>query len=54
MGDSQYRSGYHDAHGGMWGILSTVVDIMMHMGGYREYRGGVQYRGGDIIFRNAI
>ena len=21
-------------------------DIMMHVGGYHEYRGGVQYRGG--------
>ena len=24
-----------------WGMFSTVGDIMMHMGGYHEYRGGV-------------
>ena len=28
------------------GVFSTVGDIMMHVGGYHEYRGGVQYRGG--------
>ena len=34
---------YLEYHGGCsvpWG------DIMMHVGGYHEYRGGVQYRGG--------
>ena len=31
----------------MWGdILSTVGDIMINVGGYLEYRRGVQYRGG--------
>ena len=35
-----------------WGVLSTVGvfttvgDIMSTVGGYLEYRGGVQYRGG--------
>ena len=27
-------------------IVSTVGDIMIHVGGYHEYRGGVQYRWG--------
>ena len=30
VGDVQYRGGYHDARG----------DIMMHVWGYHEYRGG--------------
>ena len=29
-----------------WGVFSTVRDIMSTVGGYLEYRGGVQYRGG--------
>ena len=29
-----------------WGVLTTVEDIMSTVGGYLEYRGGVQYRGG--------
>ena len=29
-----------------WGVFSTVGDIMSTVGGYLEYRGGVQYRGG--------
>ena len=33
------------------GILSTVGDIMMHVG-YHEYRGGVQYRGRGMILCN--
>ena len=28
------------------GVFSTVGDIMSTVGGYFEYRGGVQYRGG--------
>ena len=28
------------------GVFSTVGDTMSTMGGYLEYRGGVQYRGG--------
>ena len=28
------------------GVFSTVGDIMSTVGGYLEYRGGVQYRGG--------
>ena len=31
-------------------MFSTVGDIMMHVGGYHEYRGGVQYRGGIRSF----
>ena len=27
-------------------MFSTVGDIMINVGGYLEYRGGVQYRGG--------
>ena len=27
-------------------VFSTVGDIMINVGGYLEYRGGVQYRGG--------
>ena len=27
------------------GVFSTVGDIMIHVGGYHEYHGGVQYRG---------
>ena len=30
VGDTQYRGEHYDARG----------DIMMHMGGYHEYRGG--------------
>ena len=30
-------------------ILSTVGDIMMHMGGYHGYCGGVQYHGGVLL-----
>ena len=28
------------------GVFSTVGDIMSTVGGYLEYHGGVQYRGG--------
>ena len=28
------------------GVFSTVRDIVINVGGYFEYRGGVQYRGG--------
>ena len=28
------------------GVFSTVGDIMINVGGYLEYRGGVQHRGG--------
>ena len=28
------------------GVFSTIGDIMSTMGGYLEYRGGVQYHGG--------
>ena len=31
------------------GVFSTVGDIMINVGGYLEYRGGVQYRGGYHI-----
>ena len=27
-------------------MFSTMGDIMINVGGYLEYRGGVQYRGG--------
>ena len=27
-------------------MFSTVGDIMINVGGYLEYHGGVQYRGG--------
>ena len=30
-------------------IMSTVGDIMMHVVEYHDYRGGVQYRWGDIM-----
>ena len=29
--------------------MSTVGDIMNTVGGYLEYRGGVQYRGGSLF-----
>ena len=29
-------------------------DIMTHVGGYHEYRGGVQYRGGTQITKDNI
>ena len=35
VGGAQYR-----------GVFSTVGDIMSTVGGYLEYRGGVQYHGG--------
>ena len=38
----QYRGGCSV----LWGVFSTVGDIMSTVGGYLEYRGGVQYRGG--------
>ena len=38
----QYRGGCSVP----WGVFSTVGDIMSTMGGYLEYRGGFQYRGG--------
>ena len=38
----QYRGGCSVP----WGVFSTVGDIMSTVGGYLEYRGGVQYRGG--------
>ena len=28
------------------GVFSTVGDIMINVGGYFEYHGGVQYHGG--------
>ena len=28
------------------GVFSTVEDIMLHVGGYHEYCGGVLYHGG--------
>ena len=31
------------------GVFSTVGDIMIHVEGYLEYRGGVQYRGDIMI-----
>ena len=31
------------------GVFSAMGDIMMHVGGYLEYRGGVQYRGDIMI-----
>ena len=31
-----------------WGVFSTLGDIMINVGGYLEYRAGVQYRG-DIM-----
>ena len=34
--------------------LSTVGDIMIHVGGYHEYRGGVQCRGGTQITKDYI
>ena len=43
MGDVQYRGRQHDKCGD---LLSTVGDVMMNVGGYHEYRGGVQYLGG--------
>ena len=39
MGDIQYRGDI------IFCNLSTVGIIMIHVGGYREYRGGVQCRG---------
>ena len=41
--------GYHDKCGDILstvGVFSTVGDIMSTVGGYLEYRGDVQYRGG--------
>ena len=37
---------YHGGCSVPWGVFSTVGDIMSTVGGYLEYRGGVQYRGG--------
>ena len=31
------------------GVFGTVGDIMSTVGGYLEYRGGVQYRGDIMI-----
>ena len=45
-GGVQYRGGYHE-YGGV--ILSTVGDIMMHVGDIMSTVEGVQYRGGNIF-----
>ena len=40
--------GYHEYR---WGVFSTVGDIMINVGGYLEYHGGVQYCGGYHEYR---
>ena len=45
VGGAQYRGGCSVP----WGVFSTVGDIMSTVGGYLEYRGGVQYRGDIMI-----
>ena len=35
-----------------WGMFNAVGDIMTHAGGYRKYRGGVQYRGGTQMTKD--
>ena len=38
-----------------WGVLSTVGDIMINVGGYLEYRGGYhEYRGGYLEYRGDV
>ena len=36
------------------GVFSTGGDIMINVGGYLEYRGGVQYRGGYHEYRGGV
>ena len=43
VGVAQYR-----------GVFSTMGDIMSTVGGYLEYRGGVQYRGGYLEYRGGV
>ena len=61
VGDTQCRRGYHDARGGIMSTmgvfntvgdtilcnLSTVGDIMIHVGDIMSTVRGVQYRGGN-------
>ena len=64
MGDTQYLGGYHDARGGYHEYrggcsvplgdtilcnLSTMGDIMMHVGDIMSTVGSVQYHGGTQI-----
>ena len=42
VGGAQYCGGCSV----LWGVFSTMGDIMSTVGGYLEYRGGAQYRGG--------
>ena len=46
----QYRGGVLSTVG----VFSTVGDIMINVGGYLEYRGGVQYRGGYHEYRGGL
>ena len=48
----QYRGGYREYRGdilGTVGILSTMGDIIMHVGDIMSTMGGVQYRGGNNL-----
>ena len=61
VGDTQYRGDIMMHVGDIMSTvvdiifcdLSTVVDIMMHVGRYHEYRGGVQYRGSTQITKHS-
>ena len=51
---------YHGGCSVLWGyreyhrVFSTLGDIMINVGRYLEYRGGVQYRGGFHEYHGVI